>query len=83
LFKQFRLKRKLFTYATTALIIILYPFALFGFEGYLKNSLAKTNCGNPQGLFVIGNTIIFLPIALLLQFVFNKILLKKTAPKMD
>jgi hypothetical protein len=75
LFRRFGLSWKILTYLITALIIFFYPFGLFWIEDYLNPPPPGPRCGNPQMGFIFGNIIIFLPIALLLQFVFNKKLL--------
>ena len=75
LFRRFRFSWKGLTYLITASIIFFFPFGLFWLDDYLNPSPAEPRCGNPQMGFVFGNIFILLPIALLLQFLFNKALL--------
>lgn len=77
LFRRFSPSWKGLTYLITAIIIFSYPFGLFWLDDYLNPPPPGPRCGNPQMSFLFGNIIILLPIALLLQFVFNKILLTK------
>ena len=74
-FRRFRLSSKGLTYLITASIIFFYPFGLFWLDDYLNPPPAGLRCGNPQMDFLIGNLIILLPISLLLQLIFNKMLL--------
>lgn len=76
LFKKLMLTKKSLTYLLTTFIILIYPFLLFSLEDFLNFADQKSRCGNIQGLFVIGNTLIYLPVALLLQYFFNKWLVK-------
>ena len=75
LFRQLKSSWKSLTFVLTAFVIFFYPFGLFWLDDYLNPPPPGPRCGNPQMGFLIGNVIILLPIALLLQFVFNKFLL--------
>jgi hypothetical protein len=69
--RRFSVSWHILTYLITAVIIFFYPFALFWLDDYLNPPTPGPQCGNPQMGFVLGNIIIFLPSALLLQYVFN------------
>lgn len=62
------LTKKSLTYLFTTFIILIYPFLLFSLEDFLNFADQKSRCGNIQVFFVIGNTVIYLPVALLLQY---------------
>jgi hypothetical protein len=64
---------KSLSYLISGIIILIYPFVLFWIDDYLNPPPPGPRCGNMQMSFLIGNTIVFLPIALMLQFVFNYI----------
>jgi hypothetical protein len=72
LFKRYSLSWKWLTYLITAAIIFFYPFGLFWLDDYMNPPPPGLRCGTPQVGFLLGNIIIFLPITLILQFVFNK-----------
>lgn len=73
LFRQYKPSVKSLSYLLTAFLIFLYPIGLFWLQDFLSPPPLVPRCGNPQMGFVLGNIFIFLPIALLLQFVFNKL----------
>ncbi|MFM7681985.1 MAG: hypothetical protein ACKO7P_04495 [Bacteroidota bacterium] len=72
-------------YLITASIIFFFPFGLFWLDDYLNPPPLGPRYGNPRMGFLIGNLIILLPISLLLQLTFNKILLtsKNKTVEMD
>ncbi len=74
LFRRFTHSSKSLTYTLTGLIIFFYPFGLFWIENYL-NPPSGPRCGNPQFFFFVGHLIILLPISLLIQYIFNVMLL--------
>lgn len=76
LFRWLKITWKEQTFVLTALLIFFYPFGLFWIEDYLNPPSPGPRCGNPQMGFVFGNLFIFLPIALLGQYYFNRLLLK-------
>lgn len=78
LFRRFNHLSKSLTYVLTAFIIFFYPFGFFWVDDYF-NPPSGFRCGNPRFFFFLANTIIHLPITLLIQYIFNRILLTKKA----
>jgi hypothetical protein len=78
LFNRFQWAWKGLTFLITTLIIFFYPFVLFWIDNYFYPPSTETVCYTPQMGFIIGNAIILLPISLLMQFVFNAMLLNNT-----
>ncbi len=74
-FRRFNHSGKNLTYALTGIIIFFYPFGLFWFDDYLNPVPPGPRCGNPQTFFFFGSLIIFLPITLFIQYIFNEILM--------
>jgi len=64
-----------FTYLLTSLLVFLYPFLLFWIDGLLNPRTVK--CFNPEFAVIMGNTIVMIPICLLLQFILNKLIKTK------
>ena len=60
-----------FTYLLAPFLVFLYPFLLFWIDGLLNPRTVK--CFNPEFAIIIGNTIVMVPICLLLQFILNKL----------
>jgi cellulose synthase/poly-beta-1,6-N-acetylglucosamine synthase-like glycosyltransferase len=73
-FKRFNYSDKSLIYILTGSIIFLYPFAFFWVEDYL-NPPSGFRCGNPRFAFLVVNLIILLPITLLIQYIFNTMML--------
>jgi hypothetical protein len=71
----FRARKNLvwFTYPITAVLIFFYPFLLFIIMDYIDPPPPGFRCGEPYAAMFIANAIVFLPGALLIQFIFNKI----------
>lgn len=65
-----------FTYILTLIIIISYPFLLYSMEDYLQLPRSGPGEDSIQLNFLICNMFIFLPIALILQYVFNRVINK-------
>lgn len=64
-----------FTYLLTSLLVFLYPFLLFWIDSFLNPRTVK--CFNPEFAVIMGNTIVMIPICLLLQFILNKLIKNK------
>ena len=75
IFKKFKLKNREWTYIISGIIILIYPFVLFWFDDLLNPPHQGPRCGNPQMGFLLSNLVLFFPISLLLQLIFNKLFL--------
>ena len=64
-----------FTYLLTSLIVFLYPFLVFWIDGLLNPRTVK--CFNPEFAIIMGNTIVMIPVCLLIQFIFNTLIKTK------
>jgi len=77
IFKKYKIKSTEWTYILTGLLILIYPFVTFWFDGLLNPPIHGPKCGNSQIGFLLANILLFLPISFIIQLVFNKIFLKK------
>jgi hypothetical protein len=75
LFQKLKLSKKGLTFLLTFLLIFIYPYLLFWIDSFV-NPPINPKCATPQTAFLIGNTFVFLPISLIIQFVLNKAILK-------
>lgn len=76
LFKWLGFSWKWLTFVLSGSLIFIYPFGMFWLDDYLNPPAPGWRCGNPQMGFFLGNIIIGLPISLVMQYIFNKLLLK-------
>lgn len=60
------------TYVLTAFLIFCYPFLFFWIDHILNPRIVK--CLNPEFAVVAFNSIVMIPVSLLLQFIFNKLI---------
>ncbi|MCF6132471.1 hypothetical protein [Flavobacterium wongokense] len=71
-YKRWNLVGQWLTYLITAFLIFLYPLLLFWIDRTIHTRPVK--CLNPEFAVFAGNLIIMVPVCLLLQFIFNKII---------
>ncbi len=75
IWKWLKIKRTNWIYPFTVLLIFFYPFVVFWIDNLINPPPPGPRCGMPVMGFFIGSLIILLPVSLILQFVFNKIIL--------
>jgi glycopeptide antibiotics resistance protein len=70
--KRWKVMARWTTYLLTAFLIFLYPLLLFWIDRTRSNRPVK--CLNPEFAVFAGNLIIMVPVGLLLQFLFNRVI---------
>lgn len=65
-----------FTYLLASFLVFLYPFLLFWIDGLLNPKTVK--CLNPEFAVIAANTVVMIPVSLLIQFILNAIINPKS-----
>ncbi|UCJ09011.1 hypothetical protein KTO58_07465 [Chitinophaga pendula] len=68
-----RNRAKYLPFLVTTLILIPYPWLILLLENYFNPPPPGPRCGMPELGLILGAFIFLLPLALLLQFIFNRI----------
>lgn len=68
-----RNRAKYLTFLVTALLLIPYPWLVLSLENFLNPPPPGPRCGMSDLGLILGAFIFLLPLALLLQFIFNRI----------
>jgi hypothetical protein len=77
LFKWAKITWEWLSFLLRGITIYFYPYFLFWLNDYLNPPRPGPRCFLPEYSFFMGNIIIFIPVSLLIQFLFNRVFLKR------
>jgi len=75
IWKKLNFKITDWIYLFTFILVFFYPFFVFWTDDLINPPPPGPRSGTPEIAFFLGSLIILMPASLILQFVFNKILL--------